>query len=116
MGEVTPFERPINWDKLRRDEAERVIRERAAPENTGRVIITDHAFDRVGQRSITRAEVMRILREGRCHSDPELTEHGEWKVVISKKVLGGREAGVVTVILNDNKRLVIPTVEWMDGR
>lgn len=72
--------RPIHWDRLRGDEAERIVRERAA--DTANFIIGDHALDRVEERSITTVDVYRILRTGRVKGDPEKTADGDWKVVV----------------------------------
>ena len=41
MADPTPFRRSINWNKLRTDEAERLIRERV--QDTDNVIISRHA-------------------------------------------------------------------------
>ena len=113
MGEVTPFPRPINWAELRSDEAEKVIRERA--EDTGNVIFSDHAWDRVSEREITRQDVFRILQQGYCQ-EPAKDEFGRWKVIVTKRLQGSREAGVITVIVDDEEKLIIPTVQWMDLR
>lgn len=113
MGDIMKFPRPINWKKLRSDEAEQLIRERAARGRTGGVIFTDHAWDRVDERDITREDVFRILREGFCQT-PEKNEEGEWQVIVTKRVKGQREAGAVTIILEDDEKLIIRTVEWMD--
>ena len=116
MSNVTPFQRPINWSRLRADEAERIVRDRAQPDRTGQVVLTDHAWDRVGERDITRADVFRILREGRCHDPPSRNDNGDWQVIMTKRLAGQREAGAVTVIIHDKDMLVIRTVQWMDVR
>ena len=95
MGEVTPFRRPINWNKLRADEAETVIRRRAGPEDTGQVIFTDHTWDRVPEREINRADTFDILRTGYCLDQPKRNERGNWQVTVSKRLAGHREAGAV---------------------
>ena len=114
MGTVTPFPRPINWSKLRTDEAEKIIREWAKDSN--RVILTDHTWDRVPEREITREDISEILLKGQCREDPFRNEYGNWQVLVSKRLSGSREAGAVTVILEDDERLVIRTVEWVDLR
>ncbi|MDP1961764.1 MAG: hypothetical protein Q8K93_06140 [Reyranella sp.] len=48
MADPVPFQRPIRWSDLRSDEAERVIR--AWAQDTSRLLISDHAFDRLGER------------------------------------------------------------------
>ena len=116
MGEVTPFRRPINWSKLREDDAERIINERARGENTVNVIFTDHAWERVNQREITREDVFKILRGGHCAEPPRRNEKGQWQVIMSKRLQGSREAGAVTVIFEGDEKLVVRTVQWMDVR
>ena len=112
MGEVTPFRRPINRNKLRADEAETVIRQRA--EVTVQVIFTDHTWERVPEREITRADTFDILQTGHCLDQPKRNERGNWQVIVSKRLAGHREAGAVTVILEGEEKLIIRTVEWMD--
>lgn len=114
MGEVTPFRRPINWEKLRADEAETVIRQRAAPENAENVFFTNHTWDRVSEREITREDLSDILSTGYCSDQPRRNERGNWQVIISKRMAGSREAGAVTVILEDEVTLIIRTVEWIN--
>ncbi len=104
MGEVTPFRRPINWNKLRADEAETVIRRRA--EDTGQVIFTYHTWERVPEREITRADTFDILRTGYCLNQPKRNERGNWQVIVSKRLAGHREAGAVTIILEGEDKLV----------
>lgn len=114
VSNVTPFPRPINWSNLRTDEAERIIRQRA--QITGAVIFTDHTWDRVSERDIPREDVTEILLKGHCHEQPFRNEKGNWQVLISKRLSGSREAGAVTVILEEAENLVIRTVEWVDPK
>ncbi|WP_350187680.1 DUF4258 domain-containing protein [Thalassobaculum sp.] len=116
MGNVTPFRRPINWANLRTDEAEAVIRGRVKPETTGNVIFVPHAWERVSEREITREDVFEILRTGRCHDQPARNERGHWQVIVAKRLAGQRLAGAVTVVYENEDKLVIRTVEWIDPR
>lgn len=108
--------RPVRWSALRADEAERIVRERAAA--TSKVVFGIHAFERVEERSITQADAMTILRQGRIEGIPELAANGlDWKAVVVRRMPGGREAGAVTVIYRPpNEGLFVVTVEWMDTR
>ena len=112
MVEPTPFRRPINWAKLRTDEAERLIRERA--EDTARVIIGVHAFERVEERSFTQQDIYKILRTGSVEAPPQKNIEGEWEVVVVKRMPGTREAGAITIIYRNEDTLFVKTVEWMD--
>lgn len=80
--------RPVRWNSLRPDEAEQVIRERAG--KTPNVIFSDHAFDRIEQRSITQADALTIIRQGHVEGDPLQTASGDWKVVVVRRMPGGR--------------------------
>ncbi|SMH29514.1 DUF4258 domain-containing protein [Azospirillum agricola] len=111
MPDPVPFQRPINWTRLRSNEAERVIKDRA--KNTENVEISLHAYDRIGERSILAGDVYRILQEGTVEGAPVL-EDGEWKVIMVKRMPGTRTAGVVTLIIADNNEVFVKTVEWMD--
>jgi hypothetical protein len=113
MVDPIPFERPINWNRLRSDEAERVIRERS--KDTANVVISDHAFERVKQRSIVAPDVYWILQTGFAEGIPVM-ENGEWKVIMTRRMPGSREAGVVTLIVGENEEVFVKTVEWMDWR
>lgn len=94
-------------------EAARRIHQTA--EKTECVFFGKHALERMEERGITDAQVYEVLRTGHVTEPPALTELGEWKCKIVKQLRGGREAGVVTIILKSGK-LFIKTVEWEDVR
>jgi len=54
-----------------------------------RVIITEHAFDRVNER-------------------------GHWQATMARRMPGGRDACVVTVIVRGDHTLIVRTVMWRD--
>jgi hypothetical protein len=115
MPDPVPLRRPIRWDKLRRDEAERIIRERC--KDTHNVRIGVHAYQRLIERSgvqeILQEDVYWILETGTVESDP-VFEKGAWKVVVVKRMPGTRDAGAVTLFVRDDDALFVKTVEWMD--
>ena len=115
-GKPDRLVRPVRWSALRADEAERIIRERAAASD--RVGFSFHAFDRVEERSITQVDAMTILRQGNIEGTPELAANGtDWKVTVVRRMPGGRDAGAVTVIYRPpSEELFVVTVEWMDKR
>lgn len=94
-------------------EATRRIHQTA--EKTEYVIFGDHALERMEERGITDAQVYEVLRKGHVTEPPALTKLGEWQCKIVKQLRGGREAGVVTIILKSGM-LFIKTVEWEDVR
>ncbi len=116
MQHPVPFRRPINWRRLRTDEAEAVVRQRAA--DTSNVVIGEHAFERLAERGegnlIITPDVYEILRTGIVEPDPVLEPSGEWKVVVVKRMAGAREAGAVTLFAQEDGILFVKTVEWMD--
>ena len=72
-----------------------------------------HAQQRMNEREIFDADVLRILRRGMISGEPEETLSGEWKCKMVLKLRGTREAGVVVIILKKGG-LFIKTVEWED--
>ena len=112
MVDPIPFRRPINWARIRNDEAERLIRERAA--DTSKIRFSLHAYDRVAERSITQIDAIRILRTGHVEGNPQKNVEGEWEVTVVKRMPGTREAGVVTIVWRTKDELFVKTVEWMD--
>ena len=112
MVDPVPFRRPIHWERLRTDEAERLVRERAL--ETGNVVFSEHAFDRIEERSITQVDVYDILQTGMVEGMPQKNEQGDWEVVVVKRMPGQREAGAVTIVYRDEASLFVKTVEWMD--
>ncbi len=117
IGTVPPApHRPIRWDNLRTDEAERVIRERV--QDTRNVIVGTHALQQVNERfgglSFTTEDIYWILETGAVSEPPTRENAREWKVIVVKRMPGTREAGVVTLIATDKDTLFVKTVEWMD--
>lgn len=91
--------------------AKRVINQRAL--DTGRVILTFHAQERMEERGIISDEVYRILRCGSVYAAPIRNEEGDWQVEIEKRMPGGRDVAIVTVVpVNDG--LIVRTVMWRD--
>jgi hypothetical protein len=113
MADPPPFRRPTRWHALRADEAERVVREWA--QDTARVFFSGHAFDRIEDRSITQDDAYWILRTGFVEEAPVRgRKAGEWKVIVARRMPGGRRAGLVTLIVQRDRILDVITVEWMD--
>lgn len=112
MVDPIPLRRLINWERLRSDEAERIIKERAA--DSDKVDISLHAYDRVEERSILAADVFVILRQGMIEGAARKNEFGDWEATMVKRMPGRREAGVVTIIFQDEDRIFVKTVQWMD--
>lgn len=116
MADAIPFRRPIHWDNLRSDEAEKVIREWSL--ETARVRFTEHTFDRFDDRSeieiIDTQTVYRILQSGTCLGDPIRNERGHWQAIMVSRMPGGRDACAVTVIMRADRTLIVRTAMWRD--
>ncbi|WP_019644532.1 DUF4258 domain-containing protein [Novispirillum itersonii] len=111
MPDPIPFRRPVNWQALRASDAERIVRERS--EKTENVKLSEHAFDRIEERSIIADDVYDILRTGFIDGEPRADEDA-WTVVMTKRMPGTRRAGVVTLIMQQDAAVFVKTVEWMD--
>ncbi len=111
MVDPVPFKRPVNWQRLRSDDAERIIRQRS--QDTDNIVLTTHAMERMEERGIPEPEVHRILRAGQIEGVPE-RDGAAWKVTMVRRLPQGREAGVVTAIVQDDRKVFVVTVEWMD--
>lgn len=83
---------------------------------TSRVLLSDHAADRMWARGIDDSEVFEVLRLGGIRGLPWFEENKTepaCKMVFRRR--GAREIGVVTIVLVD-ERLLVKTVEWEDER
>jgi len=109
-----PSRKPANAARLTPSMAERRIRALAA--DSGRIVWSRHALERMTEREIFDVDALRILRGGMLEGMPEATgTDGEWKCKMTMRLRGVREAGVVLIILKSD-RLFIKTVEWEDVR
>ena len=82
--------------------------------DSANVILSNHAMVRMTERDILDIEVFKILRSGILVGEPEQTSRGEWKLKLVMKLRGNRDAGVVTIILRGDRKLLVKTVEWED--
>src|SRR4030088_1416185 len=105
MAKPVPFERPVNWTKLRADQAQTIIRERARL--TINVVIGEHALDRIDERSIVAEDVYWILQTGFAEGQPTYEGDDEWKVIMVRRSPDCREAGVVTLIVSNDKEVFV---------
>ncbi len=78
------------------------------------IYLSCHAKERMEQRSITRLDVIRVLRRGHIDGPIEPGDGpGEWKCKVVANVRGSRDIGVVTLIIGSD-RILVKTVEWED--
>ena len=100
--------------RLSAAKAQQRVRELAT--QTCNLVWTDHIGQRMSERGIDSDAMLRILRTGDIEGEPQETEKaGDWKLKVVRKMNSGRVAGVVTVIAQ-NSRLVLITAEWEDRR
>ena len=76
----------------------------------GYYLDTRHAFDRQRERSITRLEVLEVLRSGHHEKRKDEFKHefGTWNYAIRGKTLDKKDLRIV-VSFDDSKRLLIIT-------
>ena len=91
----------------------RIVRNRA--KTTGQVIITNHAQQRMEERSLNIDDVFLILRRGGIYLAPIKNEKSEWQAEVERRMPGGREA-VVIVVVPQGPNLIVRTVMWRDDR
>lgn len=61
---------------------------RAAAEDSARVIITGHAAQRMKQRKVSFAQVLKCLQKGIVIEPAALDQYGAWKATVGSKVAG----------------------------
>ena len=87
---------------------------RRLAEEDRKVYLSNHAKERMDLRSITRIDVIRVLRRGHLDGDIVAGQSpGEWKCKVVANVRGSRDIGVVTLVIGGD-RLLVKTVEWED--
>lgn len=85
--------------------------------SSSNLIFTRHIEQRMSERGIDTDAVLRILRTGSVDDEPQPTEiEGDWKIKVTRIMPSGRTAGVVTVLVGKNQKLVLLTAEWEDHR
>ena len=92
--------------------AEEVIRKIAV--NDTAIQFTTHAQERMEERDISLADVVRVLRNGTVEEPPKAGKgKDEWKAKVIRHQRGCRDIGVVTLVVRESTLLIL-TVEWED--
>ena len=87
---------------------------RTLAKDSGNVVFSDHALDRMETRGMTTLDAVRALRIGEIVGEIKAGKNaGEWKCKVVERRKNARDIGVATVVV-DGKRLFIKTVEWED--
>ena len=91
----------------------RTIRKNAI--DSANVGFSPHARQRMDERDISDADVLRILRNGDLRGGVEQArERNGQKLKMVYRLRGNREAGVVTIVFSNATRLHVVTVQWED--
>jgi hypothetical protein len=97
--------------RLFREEIIKRVRELASK---GKILWSDHAFERIDERDIDALVAARILQRGELKDDR--VEPGrkadEWKIIMVERLKPNRDAGVVAVVCKKFLRVI--TVKWID--
>lgn len=108
MSEIIPLKKVA----MSARQAEALIKQLAS--DSTKVRFTIHANERMEERDISLADVLRVLCRGTVEGLPERgTKNGEWKCKMVRHARGNREIGVITIIVRESY-LLIKTVEWED--
>ncbi|MDD3609848.1 MAG: DUF4258 domain-containing protein [Halothiobacillaceae bacterium] len=83
--------------RLGEESAKRMLSEIAA--DTKNVKFTTHARERMKERQITSAQILRCLRHGRITEGPAREASGNWKLNV--EVISAGQVLVVTVVLDN---------------
>jgi hypothetical protein len=107
----TPPQNAVASFRLTPRVAEKRIRE--AAQDSALIDWGLHTLDRMAERDIPDAVVLRALREGFAKGNLEMTPRGEWKCKMVYPMRGARDVGVLVVIRKSGS-LFLKTVEWED--
>lgn len=85
-------------------------------QDSSNIVWTTHVREQMNKRGIDSEDVLRILRTGDVENAPTQGRSAdEWKMKVTRKMRGGRVAGVVTILVKDQTLRLI-TAEWEDYR
>lgn len=101
MAKVVPFKTNPSSDDLMK-----LIRK--ISEDTGNVILTDHAKNRMGKRHVTFPHILSCLRQGIVTEGPYKSVQGDWKCNLTRAIAGIDITASVAVNLEE--KIIIVTV------
>ena len=108
MGEKTvPFRPKRPPSAPSRDELVQKVRALAA-DTTNLRFDHPHVQQRLAERRIAMRQVLTVLRQGNATSGPTLDEHGDWRLILKKRVAGRRVQVVVAV--KEDHLVVVTTI------
>ena len=104
---------PINYmgigvvKPMRLSDASFVKKLRAIAVDSHRVVLTDHAKQRMKQRRITLRQVLECLRRGRIDEPAHVTIHGDWKATLEHQYAGDVVRVAVAIEKQDDGDLAV---------
>ena len=81
--------------------------------DSGNVIVTDHARQRMAVRDIALDEVLRVLRCGTCDEEPQRGRGSDWRARMVGSATG-REIAVPVALVVEPRGLVV-IIAWLAG-
>lgn len=85
----------------------RELLSRVADGDTGRIIWTEHARERMRDRDITTSQVMRCIRHGKITEGPAPEMKGDWRMTLDVLAAGDPLRVVVVLTHDDSNDLII---------
>jgi len=85
----------------------RELLSRVADGDTGRIIWTEHARERMRDRDITTSQVMRCIRHGRITEGPAPEMKGGWRMTLDVLAAGDPLRVVIVLTHDDSNDLII---------
>ena len=79
---------------------------REIAQDSGNVILVDHARKRMRQRKVTTVQIIECLRRGVVSEPVALDIHGNWKLTVAHRV-AGKDLNVAVAIDLPSRALVI---------
>jgi hypothetical protein len=75
-------------------------------QDSGRVIFTQHARQRMRQRKVTPVQVLACLQHGIISEPVALDMHGNWKLTVTRRV-AGKDLNVAVAIDVPSRAIII---------
>lgn len=75
---------------------------RLAAGDSAKIIIVQHAKQRMKERYITRGQVISCLQKGTISEPAHLTPHGDWKATVTHRAAGDHVSVAVAIEAKEN--------------
>lgn len=109
MAKVVPFRQGLKRsDRLTLHDARILIRRLA--QGSKNVFVVSHGRKRMGERGISRRQIMTCLQKGAITEGPSRNTHGNWQVNVSRLAAG--EEITCVVAIEHEQTLIVVTAFW----